>query len=536
MKTYHMNDNLQISKGKKNKLFQFFFQNYNHYDSTTNKKLNSDIPHTLNTPNNQTSFKLNSTQSSCIRNQSFDNVQLQDSIFRAMKHRGFTKTLSNFKENEIPKLKFENSTMKKNESTKEIAVTKLKQHESNEDIKKNPIIMKVNPLTKKNDKFQDYLQYLTETGTRDSLDKSLWKTMVFKNKKLEGIDSQSSLDIFNIFGQDEKRPSFLKELNYRLHYKNKVPKTKSLKHNPDKMKEIIIDSFDGKKKKKKMSENKFESQKGGKSSILKINLNQNLLKNPDSLASMTKYQDNSTLPSDERTRFYQCPMILIQSISDLLKHFKSYSEGKLFYTTIEQIIGNSLSLKKSLLDEKNFKLKEPLSPRSLYMRFMMNEKSDFKSINTDKGKLNTLMNPRKKTTKLNSLFFSNPFKKISKETISLLIEFNKKLEERKIASEKIKMDNFKKSILTEHKNILEEQLKLMERLKKSNKKELYSKVKEEFLDRNNLNITVPNSDLNKQLKKLGKLKYIKTDNIANLQNFEQFLYEMKSSEMVLNDM
>lgn len=186
-------------------------------------------------------------------------------------------------------------------------------------------------------------------------------------------------------------------------------------------------------------------------------------------------------------------------------------------------------IKKSILDLDNGKVIEPITPRSLYSRFLLNEKkSNYNYPNEAKKK-------QFRKSQMKSLFFNNPLKKVEKETSDLIIEFNTRLEEQKILLEKKKMDHFRKTILDEHKIILEEEIGLVEKYKTSMKKERYLKLKSLLMNCEELNITIPSSDIFKQIKKLGNLKFIKKDNIANLQDFERFLYEIKNSEMLMNE-
>ena len=109
------------------------------------------------------------------------------------------------------------------------------------------------------------------------------------------------------------------------------------------------------------------------------------------------------------------------------------------------------------------------------------------------------------------------------------------MEEQKIILEKKKIDFFKESILSEHKNILEQEIDLAEKYKKTRKIEQYKKLRQLLLNRDCLNLSVQNSDIFKQIKKLGQLKYVKKGNIANLQAFERFLFEMRNSENSMNE-
>ena len=542
-----MQENIKKSS-KKNKFFNFFIQNFNHYDSLINKRYPKEIFITTSqTLSNIKSPKLKLVKTDIDQSlkTSYKAQSFEENLIKSMKSREHT---TMFSETEIPKIKSPTTLHSEKPEDIELTSKKTKTSES-ENLNSNNLNENICMNNKKNNEikhdFLKYLNYLSETNGKTEIDKKTWKSSIFNKLKPNFLEQRKSIDIFNIYSMHEQRPSFINELNYRLHYRRNIQKkTKTqanllLKNNNKNVFPSIISPPKQNLKIRKKSpeiknlfdknKNKAPIQASEQSKRLRINISQPSLKPLEISSSSGNKSRDIVLPSDERTRYILYPMVLLKSISEHLNYFKNTKNQKFFYDKLDQIIGSSLILKRSLLDIKNKKVVEPLSPRSLFFRFILNEK------NVMSGLIYDDLSPKTKKNHVQRVFFDNPFKKLHKDTVMMLIEFNGKLEQSKINSEKQKMDNFKASILEEHSKILSEELQLIEKYKNTKKKELYRKMKQALLDREKLNISVPNSDIYKELKKAGHLKFIKNDNIVTLEEFEQFLLDIKNSQMKIND-
>ena len=562
--------------GKKIKFLNFFFKNYNHYDSTTgNEKSNSDFFITSKTlseskisPKNKTAINNKffnfSTDEEHIKRSFVSNkagkfkdvFPLKKMLIETMKSRDFNNSPLRSIINDLPKMQIPQRNSK---SETELTNTTTTEHKKKLEERKEEInnIFEKNHETNK--KIYNRLELLAQDDPKCKMDKQTWKDTVFKTGKDFLIKPRGSQEVFSIYTQNEKRHSFINELNYRLHYKkrnskptpnkkislNLVPSPEFLKNfqnrqeSPPKIKIENLQRNDFNKNEKNKSKiqevdephDKIEDRiSNEKLRRLKINLKRNSVLSSGNCSPTSKANDpGNPLPSDERVRYFMYPSLLMQNVCENLNYFKSIKNPKFFYNKIDNLIGSNPLMRKSFLDGDSKKVLEPLTPRSLYLRLLLNEKSS--NYNSDYEKKHL----KSRKSQLKSLFFNNPLKKINKETFDEIIDLNSKLEEQKIILEKKKIDFFKESILSEHKNILEQEIDLAEKYKKTRKIEQYKKLRQLLLNRDCLNLSVQNSDIFKQIKKLGQLKYVKKGNIANLQAFERFLFEMRNSENSMNE-
>lgn len=536
-----MNENKKRTK-KTNKLFNFL-QKYNHYDSTVLEHPNSDFFLTTSKtltdlkdfklfPKNQTFFY---GKFSNLTNKTTKDLSLSPKISESsFKHRNFPSLQNDhqLKINDIPKIETSLLFQKKSEKTQNFFHSIEKK-----------IIPSLNTQDNTNEKksFGEHLNFLSQTDLKGNMEKKKWKNMIFDKNKCKDSNYRES-EVFDIYSHNERRHSFIKELNYRLHYRKNI-NNKDQNKNSSKAKDF--------QSKNKTMQNIFKENANKLSTIAKEKSINNILKKKEAFQdmifqkrkskmfklSMSNINTNSqinpgkkdysgALPSDIRTRFLLFPSLVIQSIAEHLNYLKNYKNTKFFYTQVEQMAGANNFIKNSFIDIKSKKVREPISPKSIHMRLLMNEENMDRISSPDNKNNNN---------KLYSLFINNPYKKLQNDTVSSLIDFNFRLEENKISLEKKRIENFKEVIITEHKNILDEEINLMDKYKQTKKKEFYSMIKNILRKRNDLNITVPISDLSERLKKLGQLKFIKKDNIVNLEDFEQFLFEIRNLEVSLNN-
>lgn len=130
-------------------------------------------------------------------------------------------------------------------------------------------------------------------------------------------------------------------------------------------------------------------------------------------------------------------------------------------------------------------------------------------------------------------------------TIATLVVFKNRLIDLNIKLEKENFELMRQSLLKQHHEILEKEMKFIEAKQKkalltvSNNKEIYHMLRNELKNRNKFNTTVQSSDLGQRIEKceerFGVFDSINAVNKEGLNNLENTLYTLKHNQYVMNE-